>query len=202
LAQERAKSALEILEAQLSTENWLALGRPTLADIACYPYAALVEEGGVGLEPYKNVVEWCRRVPTNMWKLKNVLHSDSLVFVMESAGFCIAHLGHLHHALRKKQLDLMGRIDILMVPIDGFATISHEEVMKVIAEIKPKIIFPMHYNFPGSKQEFTQLAAPHYKVKELKVPIFQIGRRALPKKTEVLLLPSHYGDTLPSVDAP
>ncbi|MBT3766159.1 MAG: MBL fold metallo-hydrolase [Rhodospirillaceae bacterium] len=141
-------------------------------------------------------------VPTNVWKLKEVLHSDSSVFVMESAGICIAHLGHLHHALGKKQLDLMGRIDILMVPIDGYATMSHEEVMKVIADVKPKLILPMHYHFPGSKQEFTELAAPHYRIKELKTPVFQISRRDLPKKTEVLFLPSHYGDTLPSVDTP
>jgi len=141
-------------------------------------------------------------VPTNMYKLNNTLQSDSSVFIMESAGICIAHFGHLHHALGKNQLHLLGHIDILMVPIDGFSTMSHEEALKVIAEINPKVILPMHYQFLGSKQEFTELAATRYPIKELKLPIFQVSRRTLPKETEVLYLPSHYGDTLPSVVAP
>ena len=62
LAQQRAKLALEVLEAHLSANDWLALGRPTLADIACYPYAALAGEGEVTLEPYKNLAKWFDRI--------------------------------------------------------------------------------------------------------------------------------------------
>jgi glutathione S-transferase len=62
LAQERARSALEILEARLSANDWLALGHPTLADIACYPYAALAGEGDIDVEPYKNVAKWFDRI--------------------------------------------------------------------------------------------------------------------------------------------
>jgi glutathione S-transferase len=42
--------------------NWLALGRPTLSDIAGYPYAALAGEGEVELEPYKNLTKWFDRI--------------------------------------------------------------------------------------------------------------------------------------------
>jgi len=61
-AQVLARDALGILERQLSAKNWLTLGRPTIADIACYPYAGLVWEGDVSLEPYSAVRAWLERV--------------------------------------------------------------------------------------------------------------------------------------------
>ena len=54
--------ALEILQRQLSRSgDWLALGRATLADIACYPYVKRAPEGGLALEPYNLVEAWLAR---------------------------------------------------------------------------------------------------------------------------------------------
>jgi len=56
------KTALEILETQLSrTNDWLALGRATLADIACYPYVKRAPEGNLPLSPYPAVEAWLAR---------------------------------------------------------------------------------------------------------------------------------------------
>ena len=46
------------------------------------------------------------------------------IFVFESAGLCIAHLSHLHHLLEPADIDTLGRIDIVMVPVDGIWTMS------------------------------------------------------------------------------
>lgn len=56
------RAGLAILEQQLSTNQWLALERPTIADIANYPYVSLAPEGGIALAPYPSVVAWVRRV--------------------------------------------------------------------------------------------------------------------------------------------
>ena len=61
-AQERARQALAVLEARLEGHDWLALDRPTLADIACFPYAGLVWEGEVSLEPYMALPAWFKRM--------------------------------------------------------------------------------------------------------------------------------------------
>jgi glutathione S-transferase len=61
-AQAIAKAALGILEGWLKDHDWLALARPTIADIACYPYAALVWEGGVPLDPYAAIRAWFKRI--------------------------------------------------------------------------------------------------------------------------------------------
>lgn len=56
------KTALEVLEWQLSkTGDWLALGRATLADIACYPYVKRAPEGDLPLDPYPQVEAWLAR---------------------------------------------------------------------------------------------------------------------------------------------
>lgn len=57
-----AGNVLTLLEAHLRKNDWLALGRPTVADIACYPYAALVEEGNVSLAPFGAVRAWFERI--------------------------------------------------------------------------------------------------------------------------------------------
>ncbi|MDH3740870.1 MAG: glutathione S-transferase family protein [Hyphomicrobiales bacterium] len=57
-----AFGALKTMEAQLKEADWLALGQPTIADIACYPYTAAIGEAGLSLEPYPAVRAWLTRL--------------------------------------------------------------------------------------------------------------------------------------------
>jgi glutathione S-transferase len=59
---ESANRVLGILDQHLATRAFLELGRATIADIACFPYAALACEGGIDLQPYGNVVAWTQRM--------------------------------------------------------------------------------------------------------------------------------------------
>jgi glutathione S-transferase len=61
-AREKSKHVLTIMDAHLQHNEWLALGRPTIADIACMPYIALGHEGGVSLEAFPAVEAWIGRV--------------------------------------------------------------------------------------------------------------------------------------------
>ena len=61
-ARAKAEGVLSIFERRLERNDWLELGRPTLADVACYPYVALAEEGGVSLSPYPAVLRWMDRI--------------------------------------------------------------------------------------------------------------------------------------------
>ena len=58
----RSAHILPLLDAHLATHDWLALGRPTIADCAVYPYVALAPEGGVELAPYPHILRWIDRV--------------------------------------------------------------------------------------------------------------------------------------------
>lgn len=55
-------NGLEVLEGRLKKNDWLAMGRPTIADLACYPYVAVAPEGGFRLEDYPAVQAWVKRV--------------------------------------------------------------------------------------------------------------------------------------------
>jgi glutathione S-transferase len=53
--------ALQLLEGHLGNNDWLACGRPTIADVAGYPYVASAPEGGFNLGDYPAVTAWLRR---------------------------------------------------------------------------------------------------------------------------------------------
>jgi glutathione S-transferase len=58
---ELGKQGLAVLEGRLGSNQWLALGRPTIADVACYPYTSRAPEGNISLEPYPGVQAWIKR---------------------------------------------------------------------------------------------------------------------------------------------
>lgn len=62
LARSKSARILGLMEAHLAEHPWLALDRPTIADIACMPYVALGHEGGVSLDRYPSVQNWIERV--------------------------------------------------------------------------------------------------------------------------------------------
>jgi L-ascorbate metabolism protein UlaG (beta-lactamase superfamily) len=71
---------------------------------------------------------------------------NNAIFVYETGGLRIAHLGDLGHALTDEQLGpLAGPVDVLMVPVGGAFTIDAAVATEVANQLQPKIVFPMHY---------------------------------------------------------
>lgn len=58
----KAPGVLSQLDRHLERNDWLAMGRPTIADCAVYPYVVLAPEGGVDLSPYRHVASWMTRI--------------------------------------------------------------------------------------------------------------------------------------------
>ena len=58
----RSARILPLIDAHLARHEWLALGRPTIADCAVFPYVALAPEGGVSLADYPNIRRWIGRI--------------------------------------------------------------------------------------------------------------------------------------------
>ncbi len=61
-ARSKSNRILSIMNRHLGDSEWLALDRPTIADIACFPYIALGHEGGVFIDVYPNVSAWVERI--------------------------------------------------------------------------------------------------------------------------------------------
>lgn len=59
---DRAHRILSLVEEHLSGRKWLAVDRPTVADVALYSYIANAPEGNVDIAPYPRINDWLRRV--------------------------------------------------------------------------------------------------------------------------------------------
>lgn len=72
------------------------------------------------------------------------------IYAIEMEGIKICHLGDLgQKKLTDEQLEGLGEIDILMIPVGGTFTIDGEEAADIINQIEPRLIIPMHYKIPG-----------------------------------------------------
>ena len=93
----------------------------------------------------KDMKVW--NVPTNArdWGGGGARINGNSIFIYAIGDLYIAHLGHLHHRLTKDHLDELGRIDVLMVPIDGSYTMGMPLMVDVIRQIQPSVVLPMHY---------------------------------------------------------
>ena len=58
--------------------------------------------------------------------------------MFEVGQLCIAHLGHLHHTLTQQQLNEIGRVDVVMVPVDGTYTLDLEGMVEVVQARRPR----------------------------------------------------------------
>lgn len=67
------------------------------------------------------------------------------VRVLEAGGIRVCHLGDLGHMPTPEQIEAMGRVDLLLVPVGGFYTVGPETAAAVCAALKPGAVVPMHY---------------------------------------------------------
>lgn len=74
------------------------------------------------------------------------------IYTIEAEGIKLCHLGDFgQKELTSEQIDKIGECDILMIPVGGIYTISGQEAAKIIPELEPKIVIPMHYQLPKLK---------------------------------------------------
>ena len=133
-----------------------------------------------------------RNVPTNIrrWDGGTERHGNS-IFIFEIANLCIAHLGHLHHTLTQAQLNEIGRIDVVMVPVDGNMTLDLDGMVEVLHALKAPLMIPMHYFSAYTLDRFLARVRQEWDVQIAEVPSTIVSKTNLPAKPKVLVLPGH-----------
>lgn len=72
------------------------------------------------------------------------------MYVLESERIKVAHLGDVgQKELSEQQLEQLGKVDILMIPVGGVYTVDATGAMSLIQQIEPRVVIPMHYAVPG-----------------------------------------------------
>lgn len=116
------------------------------------------------------------------------------VYKIELNGIKIAHLGDLGHKLSDKDLDQLGDVDILLIPVGGTYTISSKQAVEIVSQIEPRIVIPMHYNDPQLKTEsVADLETVDAFLREIGkdkkvLPKLVISKNQLPQELEVIVL--------------
>jgi len=133
-----------------------------------------------------------RNVPTNIrsWSGGTERHGNS-IFIYEMANMCIAHLGHLHHTLNQQQLNEIGKIDVVFVPVDGNMTLDLEGMMEVLTSLKAPLMIPMHYFSTFTLHRFLERAKQSWQVEISEIPSMTVSKTSLPAKPKVTVLPGY-----------
>ena len=80
------------------------------------------------------------------------------IYTVETEEIRLCHLGDLgQEELTSDQLDKIGNVDILMIPVGGIYTIDGSQAAKIISQIEPSIIIPMHYKIPKLRLDLEKI---------------------------------------------
>jgi L-ascorbate metabolism protein UlaG (beta-lactamase superfamily) len=75
------------------------------------------------------------------------------VYLMEVDGVSLCHLGDIGHVLTDAQIEELGKIDVMFIPVGGVSTINANMAAQIVRKVEPKIVIPMHYKMPQSKRD-------------------------------------------------
>lgn len=75
-----------------------------------------------------------------------------IIFRVEAEGMHVAHLGAISRALTDKELETLGTVDILMIPVGGGRVLTPKLATEVIAQIEPRVVIPMTHGIPNVKE--------------------------------------------------
>ncbi len=70
-------------------------------------------------------------------------------FCFTVANIKLCHLGDLGHVLSPGQINEIGGVDILFIPVGGFFTIDSANASQVCDQLRPEVIIPMHFKTPN-----------------------------------------------------
>ncbi|AKH99154.1 putative Zn-dependent hydrolase of beta-lactamase fold [Hoeflea sp. IMCC20628] len=130
---------------------------------------------------------YVRNVTTDIRNFGSMEPDGNSIFIFEVADLCIGHLGHLHHPLEDRHFAQIGRLDIVMVPVDGGLTLSHEAMTGLAKRLQSSILLPMHRR-GAPLSAFITMMGDRFLVDYVNEDSFTISARSLPRQPTILVL--------------
>ena len=116
---------------------------------------------------------------------------SNIVFCFAVDGIRLCHLGDLGHALDSGQINEIGDVDLLLIPVGGFYTIDARVATQVCNDLKPKVTVPMHYKTPQLDFPIAgvdDFLAGKKSVKKLDTSEVEFQASTLPAEAEIIVL--------------
>jgi L-ascorbate metabolism protein UlaG (beta-lactamase superfamily) len=117
----------------------------------------------------------------------DMIKDGNSIFIFEVAGLCIGHLGHLHVKLDDSHFAAIGRLDIVMVPIDGTYTMSLDGISDITRHLRASIVLPMH-RFATPLDDFMERVGKQFEIDVRSERTLRISRETLPTTPTVIIL--------------
>ncbi|MFN4203448.1 MAG: MBL fold metallo-hydrolase [Tabrizicola sp.] len=116
------------------------------------------------------------------------------IFIFEAGGLCIGHLGHLHQIPSDAQYATIGRLDVVMVPVDGGYTMRLQDMAAVVKRLRSSVVIPMHWFSRTSLDAFLAEMSGQFTVVETGGAQIVLTLRDLPSMPTVMVLDPAYID--------
>ena len=116
------------------------------------------------------------------------------IFIFEAGGLCIGHLGHLHQIPSDEQYAAIGRLDVVMVPVDGGYTMRLADMAGVVKRLRSSVVIPMHWFSQDSLQAFLAEMSSEFSVVETGGAQIALSLRDLPSQPTIMVLEPSYID--------
>ena len=134
-----------------------------------------------------------RNVPTDTRGYGDQVRvAGNSIFVFEVAGLCIGHLGHLHHEPDAAQYAALGRMDVVMAPVDGSMTLDQPTMIRVLKRLRASVVIPMHWFGGYTLDRFLTGMADEFRVLRDGQSEVELSLRDLPSEPTVVVLEPAY----------
>ena len=122
-------------------------------------------------------------------KTKDVTRNT--IYVFDYDGITVAHLGDLQKIPTQSEIELLGTVNVALVPVGGGNSLNAAKAAEVVSMLEPNLIIPMHYSTPDSKIKLDEI---NKFIKEMGLskqdaqPSLKVSRSSLPDETHVIVL--------------
>lgn len=144
---------------------------------------------GPGEYEVKNI--FVTGVPTAHDKKGGKERGANTIYVFDLDGLTICHLGDLGHVPTQPQIEALGNVNVLIVPVGGVSTIHAGEAAEIVSMLEPQIVIPMHFAHADLKFKLDS-PAKFFKEMGIKAPdavsSLKVTKDNLPNETQVVLL--------------
>jgi L-ascorbate metabolism protein UlaG (beta-lactamase superfamily) len=130
-------------------------------------------------------------VSTNGGKKRKQDELKNTLYVFDYEGVSVAHLGNLHRVPSQSQVEALGTVNVVLVPVGGVEGLNAAKAAEVVSLLEPGIVIPMHYGNDNCKIELDPLSKF---LKEMGLgeisPIEELNvtQSSVPGETQVIVL--------------
>jgi len=145
---------------------------------------------GEGIDHHLDLGEMLvRNVSTDIRsRFSGVEENGNSIFIFEVEGLCIGHLGHLHHEPTPAQYAAIGRLDVVMAPVDGGLTLDTATMTRIMKRLRSSLVIPMHWFSRSALDRFLFEMSDTFVVERSGGSEAVVSLRSLPDRPTVLVL--------------